>query len=164
MPLVKISDYIVERLASADIADAFMVTGGGSMHLNDSLGKHPRMNCTFFHHEQSCAIAADSYYRLTNRLPVINVTTGPGGTNAITGVYGAWVDSIGMIVLSGQVKWETMVRSTDLPLRQLGDQAPIRDQPAIDLVAAILREDHEEVTSGAVNEVQADIGREVPVQ
>jgi acetolactate synthase-1/2/3 large subunit len=122
MPLVKISDYIVEHLASAGIADAFMVTGGGSMHLNDSFGKHPGMNCTFFHHEQSCAIAADSYYRLTNRLPVINVTTGPGSTNAITGVYGAWADSIGMIVVSGQVKWETMVRSTDLPLRQLGDQ------------------------------------------
>ena len=63
-----------------------------------------------------------SYYRLSNRLPLVNVTSGPGGTNAITGVYGAWVNSIGMLVISGQVKWETTVRSTGLPLRQLGDQ------------------------------------------
>lgn len=122
MALVKVSDYIVERLVASGIHDVFMITGGGAMHLNDSFGNHPSMNCTFFHHEQSCAIAADSYYRLTNRLPVVNVTTGPGSTNAITGVYGAWVDSIGMIVVSGQVKWETLVRSTGLPLRQLGDQ------------------------------------------
>jgi acetolactate synthase I/II/III large subunit len=122
VPLVKISDYIVEYLASVGITDAFMVTGGGAMHLNDSFGKNKNINCIPFHHEQSCAFAADSYFRLTNRLPVVNVTTGPGSTNAITGVYGAWVDSIGMIVISGQVKWETVVRSTGLPLRQLGDQ------------------------------------------
>lgn len=119
---VKVSDYVVQRLVESGITDVFMLTGGGAMHLNDSFGKHLGMRKTFFHHEQSCAIAAESYYRLTNRLPVINVTTGPGGTNAITGVYGAWVDSIGMIVVSGQVKWETVVRSTGLPLRQLGDQ------------------------------------------
>lgn len=119
---VKVSDYVVQRLVESGITDVFMLTGGGAMHLNDSFGKHLGMCKTFFHHEQSCAIAAESYYRLTNRLPVINVTTGPGGTNAITGVYGAWVDSIGMIVVSGQVKWETVVRSTGLPLRQLGDQ------------------------------------------
>ena len=67
-------------------------------------------------------MAADSYYRLTNRPAAVNVTTGPGGTNAITGVFGAWTDSLGMVVVSGQVKWETVVRSTGLPLRQLGDQ------------------------------------------
>jgi acetolactate synthase-1/2/3 large subunit len=67
-------------------------------------------------------MAAEAYYRLTNRLPVVNVTSGPGGTNAITGVYGAFVDSIGMLVISGQVKFETTVRSTGLPLRQYGDQ------------------------------------------
>lgn len=119
---VKVSDYVVQRLVDSGIKDVFMLTGGGAMHLNDSFGKHLGMRKTFFHHEQSCAIAAESYYRLTNRLPVINVTTGPGGTNAITGVYGAWVDSVGMIVVSGQVKWETVIRSTSLPLRQLGDQ------------------------------------------
>lgn len=119
---VKVSDYIAQKLADSGITDVFMLTGGGAMHLNDSFGKHQTMRKTFFHHEQSCAFAAESYYRLTNRLPVINVTTGPGGTNVITGVYGAWVDSIGMIVVSGQVKWETVVCSTNLPLRQLGDQ------------------------------------------
>lgn len=119
---IKVTDYIANYLASTGLRDVFMVTGGGAMHLNDSLGNHPQLKTIFFHHEQSCALAADSYYRLTNRLPIVNVTTGPGGTNAITGVYGAWVDSLGMLVISGQVKWETLVRSTGLPLRQLGDQ------------------------------------------
>ena len=122
MPQVKVSDYIADFLAAAGVTDVFLVVGGGAMHLNDSVGKHPQLHCTFFHHEQACAIAADSYYRINNRPAVVNVTSGPGGTNAITGVYGAWVDSIGMIVISGQVKWETVVRSTGLPLRQLGDQ------------------------------------------
>src|SRR6185436_2568652 len=81
-----------------------------------------RLRYVCCHHEQACTIAAQGYYRLTNRLAAVNVTTGPGGTNAITGVYGAWVDSLGMVVVSGQVKWETLVRSTGLPLRQLGDQ------------------------------------------
>jgi acetolactate synthase-1/2/3 large subunit len=92
------------------------------MHINHSLGTHKSLECIFNHHEQACAIAAEAYYRLTNKLPVVNVTSGPGGTNAITGVYGAFVDSIGMLVISGQVKWETTVRSTGLPLRQYGDQ------------------------------------------
>jgi acetolactate synthase-1/2/3 large subunit len=99
-----------------------MVTGGGAMHLNHSLGSHKQIDCIFNHHEQACAIGAEAYYRLTNRLPLVNVTSGPGGTNAMTGVYGAFVDSIGMVVISGQVKYETTVRSTGLPLRQYGDQ------------------------------------------
>jgi acetolactate synthase-1/2/3 large subunit len=99
-----------------------MVTGGGAMHLNHSLGSHKQITAIFNHHEQACAIGAEAYCRLTNRLAVVNVTSGPGGTNAITGVYGAYVDSIGMVVISGQVKFETTVRSTGLPLRQYGDQ------------------------------------------
>lgn len=99
-----------------------MLTGGGSMHLNHALGTEPRLQCMFMHHEQALAIAAEAYYRLTNRLALVNVTSGPGGTNAITGVYGAFVDSIGMLVVSGQVKIETTVRSTGLELRQYGDQ------------------------------------------
>ena len=122
MAQVKVSDYMADFLAAAGVTDVFLITGGGAMHMNDSFGKHPQLRCTFFHHEQACSIAADSYFRLSNRLPVVNVTSGPGGTNAITGVYGAWVDSMAMLVISGQVKWETVVRSTDLPLRQLGDQ------------------------------------------
>lgn len=119
---MKLSDYVAQKVVEHGIRHVFMVTGGGAMHLNYSLGSHQSLECIFNHHEQACAMGAEAYYRLTNRLPVVNVTSGPGGTNAITGVYGAFVDSIGMLVLSGQVKYETTVRSTGLPLRQYGDQ------------------------------------------
>ncbi len=119
---MKLSDYVANKVVELGTQHIFMVTGGGAMHLNHSFGTHKELECIFNHHEQACSIAAESYYRLTNKLPVVNVTSGPGGTNAITGVYGAFVDSIGMVVISGQVKWETTVRSTGLPLRQYGDQ------------------------------------------
>jgi acetolactate synthase-1/2/3 large subunit len=120
--LIKLSDWVAERLIEAGISQVFMITGGGAMHLNQSLGAQPGLSCVFNHHEQACAMAAEAYGRYSNKLAVVNVTSGPGGTNAITGVYGAYVDSIGMLVLSGQVKYETTVRSTGLPLRQYGDQ------------------------------------------
>ena len=119
---MKLSDYVANKVVELGTKHIFMVTGGGAMHLNHSFGTHKELECIFNHHEQACSIAAESYYRLSNKLPVVNVTSGPGGTNAITGVYGAFVDSIGMVVISGQVKWETTVRSTGLPLRQYGDQ------------------------------------------
>ena len=119
---MKLSDYVANKVVELGTKHIFMVTGGGAMHLNHSFGTHKELECIFNHHEQACSIAAESYCRLTNKLPVVNVTSGPGGTNAITGVYGAFVDSIGMVVISGQVKWETTVRSTGLPLRQYGDQ------------------------------------------
>lgn len=119
---MKLSEYLAETLVSHGIRQVFMVTGGGAMHLNHALGTHPELDCVFNHHEQACSMAADAYYRLTNKLAVVNVTSGPGGTNAITGVYGAWTDSIGMLVISGQVKFETTVRGSGLPLRQYGDQ------------------------------------------
>ena len=119
---MRVADYIVQTLEKNDIRNVFMVTGGGAMHLNDAFGRNPGVKITCCHHEQACAIAAESHFRLTNRMAAVNVTTGPGGTNAITGVYGAYVDSIAMIVVSGQVKWETCMASTPLPLRQLGDQ------------------------------------------
>lgn len=122
MTLVKLSDWVAQQIADHGIRDVFMLTGGGAMHLNHSLGTHAALKTTFTHHEQALAMAAEAYYRLTNRLAVVNVTSGPGGTNAITGVYGAFVDSIGMLVISGQVKTETTVRHTGLPLRQYGDQ------------------------------------------
>jgi len=118
----KLSDYVAQKVFELGIKNVFMVTGGGAMHLNHSLGSHEKIKCTFNHHEQACAIAAEAYYRCTNKLALVNVTSGPGCTNAITGVYGAFVDSIGMVVISGQVKYETTVRSTGLPLRQYGDQ------------------------------------------
>ena len=122
MTRIKLSNWVADRLVEHGICDVFMLTGGGAMHLNHSLGTHPALKCTFTHHEQALSMAAEAYYRLTNRLAVVNVTSGPGGTNAITGVYGAYVDSIGMVVISGQVKRETTVRFTGLPLRQYGDQ------------------------------------------
>ncbi len=119
---MRLADYVAQRLVRHGIRHIFLVTGGGAMHLNDAIGRCQGLDYICCHHEQGCAIAAESYFRLTNRLAAVNVTTGPGGTNAITGVWGAHVDSLGMIVISGQVKRETMVRSTGLPLRQLGDQ------------------------------------------
>lgn len=119
---MKLSDYVANKVVELGVKHVFMVTGGGAMHLNHSFGTHEKLACVFNHHEQACAMAAEAYYRLTNQLPLVNVTSGPGGTNAITGVYGAYVDSVAMVVLSGQVKYETTVRSTGLPLRQYGDQ------------------------------------------
>ncbi|MCX6958072.1 MAG: thiamine pyrophosphate-binding protein [Verrucomicrobiae bacterium] len=120
--MIRVADYIIQKLAEHGIKDVFMVTGGAAMHLNDAFGRSSQMKVTCCHHEQACAMAAESYFRLTNRFAAVNVTAGPGAINALNGVYGAHVDSMGMIVISGQAKWETLVRSTDLPLRQLGDQ------------------------------------------
>jgi acetolactate synthase-1/2/3 large subunit len=121
--MIRVADYIAQTLAQRGVRHVFMVTGGGAMHLNDAFGRCQNdLSVVCCHHEQACAMAAESYYRVTGRLAAVNVTTGPGSTNAITGVYGAYVDSMAMIVVSGQVKWETLVRSTNLPLRQLGDQ------------------------------------------
>jgi acetolactate synthase-1/2/3 large subunit len=122
MTRMRVADYVAGLLVEHGVADVFMVTGGGAMHLNDALGEHPGLKVVPCHHEQACAMAAESYARLSGRLCVVNVTSGPGGTNALTGVFGAWTDSVPLMVISGQVKRETMVASTDLPLRQLGDQ------------------------------------------
>jgi len=119
---VKLSHWVADQLVAHGITDAFMLTGGGAMHLNHSIGTHADIKTTFCHHEQALAMAAEAYARLTGRMALVNVTSGPGGTNAITGVYGAFVDSIPMLVISGQVKNETTVRHTGLPLRQFGDQ------------------------------------------
>jgi acetolactate synthase I/II/III large subunit len=119
---VRVADYVARGLAAHGIRHVFMVTGGAAMHLNDAIGRCRELEYVCVHHEQAASMAAQGYYRLTNRLAAVNVTAGPGATNAITGVFGAWTDSLGMVVVSGQVKWETLVRSTALPLRQLGDQ------------------------------------------
>jgi acetolactate synthase-1/2/3 large subunit len=92
------------------------------MHLIDALTRHKSLTPVFFHHEQSAAMAAESYYRLTNRVVVLNVTTGPGGINALNGVYGAYMDSLALLVVSGQVKNETYLKNYKIKLRQLGDQ------------------------------------------
>ncbi|MFA0816579.1 MAG: thiamine pyrophosphate-binding protein [Anaerofustis sp.] len=119
---IKLSNYIADYITNYGIKDVFTVTGGGAMHLNDAFGHHEKLNCTYNHHEQASAMAAEAYARLTGELALVCVTSGPGGTNTLTGVMGAWVDSIPMIIISGQVKFSTTIKSTDIPLRQLGDQ------------------------------------------
>ena len=119
---MKVSDYIAQKLVDEGITDAFMVTGGGAMHLDDGLGHQPGLHCYFNHHEQACAIAAEAYARIHNKIAALCVTTGPGGTNAITGVVGGWLDSIPMLVLSGQVRYDTTAHSTGLGIRAMGDQ------------------------------------------
>lgn len=120
---IRVADFIADFLVAHGITHNFTVTGGGAMHLNDALGHKEGLQNIYNHHEQASAIAAEAYSRLTGRLACLCVTSGPGGTNAITGVVGAWLDSIPMLVLSGQVKREMTVWSCpELPLRQLGDQ------------------------------------------
>ena len=119
---LKLSDYILARLTAWGVKHVFLVTGGGAMHLNDSIGTSGvTYVCT--HHEQAAAMAAEGYARITNTPSVLNVTTGPGGINALNGVFGAWTDSIPMLILSGQVKRETGMATYGITnMRQLGDQ------------------------------------------
>jgi acetolactate synthase-1/2/3 large subunit len=122
MTAVRVADLIAALLVEHGVTDVFMLTGGGAMHLNDAFGRATGLCKRFTHHEQAAAIAAESYGRVSGRVAALNVTTGPGGVNALNGVYGAYVDSIGMVVVSGQVKRETIAGNYPLPLRQLGDQ------------------------------------------
>lgn len=119
---IRVADYIADMLVKNGIHHVFSVTGGGAMHLNDGLGHKEGLTCIYNHHEQACAIAAESYARINNQIAAVCVTTGPGGTNAITGVLGGWLDSIPMLILSGQVRYDTTVRSTGLNIRAYGDQ------------------------------------------
>lgn len=121
--MIKISDYIVKRLVEFGIQDVFMISGGGAMHLNDSVGRNSNIRYICNHHEQASAMAAEGYARASGKLAVVIVTSGPGGTNTLTGVVGQWLDSIPVLYLSGQVKRSTTIASCpNIPLRQLGDQ------------------------------------------
>ena len=123
----RLADYAADFLAEKGIADCFTVVGGGAMHLNDAFGHKEGLRCTYNHHEQACAMAADGYARVHNRPALVCVTTGPGGTNAMTGVVGAYLDSVPMFVVSGQVRYDTTARymerfSDGHPFRAVGDQ------------------------------------------
>lgn len=118
----KVSDYIAEYIAQWGIRDVFTVTGGGAMHMNDAFGHHKMLHCTYQHHEQACSMAAEAYARLGNKMASVCVTTGPGATNAITGVLGGWMDSIPMLIFSGQARYATTVAASGLPLRSMGVQ------------------------------------------
>jgi acetolactate synthase I/II/III large subunit len=119
---MKLSDYIFNQLREWGARHVFLVTGGGAMHLNDSIGRSG-LSYTCTHHEQAAAMAAEGYARIAGKPGILNVTTGPGSINSLNGVFGAWTDSIPMLVISGQVKRETCMATYNLTdLRQLGDQ------------------------------------------
>jgi len=121
--VIKVSDYIANRLVELGIEQVFMVTGGGAMHLNDSFAHHPKLSVLYCHHEQACAIAAEGYFRATGKVACVCVTTGPGGLNTLTGVMGQWTDSIPVIYISGQVNSNTTIEQYKIDgLRQIGDQ------------------------------------------
>lgn len=122
MGKIRVADLIARILVEHGVSECFMLTGGGAMFLNDAFGRERGLRKIYTHHEQSAAIAAESYARLTHKPALLNVTTGPGGVNALNGVYGAYVDSIPMVVVSGQVKRETYAPNFSATLRQLGDQ------------------------------------------
>jgi acetolactate synthase-1/2/3 large subunit len=134
--MARVSEQIADWLVRQGVEQVFTVTGGGAMFLNQALGGHEGLRCTFMHHEQACAMAAEGYARIAGKPAVVMLTTGPGSINALNGVYGAFTDSIPMIVISGQVKRETCLSFHDLPgLRQLGDQ----EGPTIAMAAPVCK-------------------------
>lgn len=118
----RIADIVADYIVSQEITEVFSLVGGGAMFLNDALGHHPGLRVTYTQHEQACSMAAEGYVRTSGKMAAVCVTTGPGGTNAITGVLGAYQDNYPMLVISGQVRYPTTVDSTGLPLRFLGEQ------------------------------------------
>jgi len=119
--VIRVADFIMKTLADKGVKNIFMVTGGGAMYLNDAIGREKRIKYVCNLHEQACTMAAEGYSRVSGKIGVACVTTGPGGTNTITGLIGAWIDSIPILVISGQVKLETTILRCP-GLRQLGDQ------------------------------------------
>lgn len=130
---IKLSDYIVSFLVDSAVCDAFMITGGGAMHLNEAFGSNSKMKYYCNHHEQASAIAAEGYSRVTNKFGLCVVTSGPGGTNTITGVIGSWLDSIPVLYISGQVKLETTIGNSGL--RQVG----LQEIPIVDIVKPVTK-------------------------
>jgi len=120
MDTYRVSDYIADFIADQRVDHVFLLPGGGAMHLVDAVGKHPRLTAVPCLHEQACTIAAEAYARINENLGVAVVTTGPGATNAITGVAGAWIESVPLLVISGQVKRSDMLNGA--LLRQKGVQ------------------------------------------
>ena len=135
------------------------------MHLNDAFGRHGGYDITFCHHEQACAMAADAYFRVSGRPAVVQVTTGPGAINAMNGVFGAFVDSVPMIVISGQVRTDTIGRNVLPGLRQMGDQ----EAPIVEMARPITKFSHlvssaEEIETAATDAWKAaTTGRPGPV-
>ena len=164
---IKIADYIAAFLVKKNMHNIFGITGGGAMHLNDSFAKNKKLKFIFFHHEQAASMAADSFYRKKQLPCVLHTTSGPGGTNAITGVTGAWIDSLPMFVISGQVEKIDMINKTKT--RQVG----VQEINIIDLVKPItkyaesitdpkmidiyLNESYEKMTEGRPGPIWLDV-------
>ena len=120
---MKVADFIAARLAFLGVTDAFVVTGGAAMHLDDAFGAEPGIAAHFMHHEQACSMAAEGYARIEWRPAAVVVTAGPGAINALNGVFGAFTDSLPMVVVTGQVRSDTLAMANGpAGLRQLGDQ------------------------------------------
>ena len=117
---MKCSDYVIDFIYQQGVKQLFMLVGGGAMHLDESAGNHPHLQYVCNLHEQACAIAAQAYAHATNNIGAVLVTTGPGGTNTITGLAAAWIDSMPVLFVSGQVKRSTLMDNTGL--RQRGSQ------------------------------------------
>lgn len=136
--MIKLSDYVIRFVANLGVKHVFLVTGGGAMHLNDSLARCREIEFVCNLHEQASAIAAENYSKATNHLGVALVTTGPGGTNAVTGVAGAWLDSTPCLFLSGQVKRADRMFTMDgtpLGVRQVG----VQEVDIISIVSSITK-------------------------
>lgn len=117
---MKLSDYVIDVVAKAGVRHIFMLTGGGCMHLTDSVGRNPRIEYVCCLHEQACAFAAEAYAEHTNGLGVALVTTGPGGTNTVTGVAAAWLESASCLFISGQAKRADLIGLSGV--RSMGQQ------------------------------------------
>ncbi len=166
---MKISDFVIETLVSLGIDSAFSVTGGAAMHLNDSAGENSSLQVMYMHNEQSCAMAAEGYARIARKPALVIVTAGPGAINAFNGVFGAFTDSIPMIVISGQARKNTQRDHFGLKnLRQLGDQ----EAPILNMVKEITKKVYEitvEMHGSEISEMlvdaflEASTGRPGPV-
>ena len=117
----RLSDYLCKKIVKG-INTAFIITGGGAMYLNDAITRNKLIKSHFLHHEQSLTMAAEGFYRTDNEVALVNVTTGPGAIKALNGVFGAFVDSIHMLIISGQFITSSLVQLFNKNLRQLGDQ------------------------------------------
>ncbi|MBP9673630.1 MAG: thiamine pyrophosphate-binding protein [Bacteriovoracaceae bacterium] len=126
----RVSDYIADYLEKIDVKKVFLLSGGGIMHLIDAISRKEKLKYICNHHEQSCVMAAEGYARQSGKIGVSYVTSGPGATNTITGIVGAWLDSTPLLVISGQSKLSQTIRHTKISeLRQFGtfevDSIPI---------------------------------------
>jgi acetolactate synthase I/II/III large subunit len=136
MESIKVAEAVIEKLALLGVNQAFSVAGGAVMHINDAIGQSQKMNVLYMHAEQACAMAAEGYARLSNKPGLVIATAGPGSINTLNGVFGAYTDSIPMVVISGQSRKNTQKSFYDLPnLRQLGDQ----EAPLLEMVKPITK-------------------------